>query len=305
MTTPLVTGEARQPFRAGHAGTAGAAAHSLALPEFEDEVVLLGDISEFQPNLADATYLRWSQAIVIRALYGTRIDKAWYGGARRAALHAGGARFVGIYAYITASQDVTAQAKALASLLGTMRAGEKIIADIEEGTGGQQARWVTWANVIHGELGDSPWDYSGAAFAAAHGLAPVDWVASYGSAEPDGPHKLWQFTDAYSVPGVGTCDCSVFHGSIDQLAALAWQGKAAPAPAPARPVLVQGNTGAAVRLMQQRLNVWSAAPHLAADGVFGPKAGAALRAFQASPKQHLTADGVCGPATWAALMRTP
>ena len=96
-------------------------------------VVLMADCSEFQPDIHDAAYLRWSKAIVIRALYGTRVDRAWYGGARRDALHAGGARFVGIYAYIT-SQDVTAQAKAMISLLGKLRPGEKVIADIEEGT---------------------------------------------------------------------------------------------------------------------------------------------------------------------------
>ena len=55
-------------------------------------------------------------------------------------------------------------------------------------------------------------------------LAPVTWVAAYSTREPDPPHQLWQFTDAFYVPGVGTCDCSVFHGSIDELAALAYQG---------------------------------------------------------------------------------
>ena len=196
-------------------------------------VVLMADISEFQPDLHDATYLRWSKAIVIRALYGTSVDRAWYGGARRDALHAGGARFVGIYAYIT-SQDITAQAKAMISLLGKLRPGEKVIADIEEGPGNQQARWVTWAKAINAALHDPPWDYSGLNYAATHGLQPVTWVAAYGSREPSPPHKLWQFTDRYSVPGVGTCDCSMFHGTIDELAALAYQGAAHPEGLPRR-----------------------------------------------------------------------
>lgn len=230
MTTP---GQPA-PFRAGRAEAPAAvprlAAHGAAAGP---EGTLLADVSEFQPDIADATYLRWSQAIVIRALYGTRIDKAWYGGARRDALHAGGARFIGIYAYIT-GQDITAQAKALISLLGTLRPGEKVIADIEEGPGSQQARWVTWAKAINAALGDPPWDYSGLNYAAAHGLQPVTWVAAYGTAEPAAPHKLWQFTDQFTVPGVGVCDCSVFHGSIDELAALAYQpvpAKTAPAAA--------------------------------------------------------------------------
>jgi len=224
MTTPEPV-----PFRAGRTGEtpplAAATAH-LAIPSVTTgQVVLLADVSEFQPDIADATYLRWSQAIVIRALYGTRTDKAWFGGARRDALHAGGARFVGIYAYIRSDQDITAQAKALISLLGTLRPGEKVIADIEEGDGSQQARWVTWAKTVNAALGDPPWDYSGLFFARDHGLQPVTWVAAYGTREPDPPHQLWQFTDAFTVPGLPSpVDCSVFHGSIDDLAALAYQG---------------------------------------------------------------------------------
>jgi GH25 family lysozyme M1 (1,4-beta-N-acetylmuramidase) len=225
LTTPAAV-----PFRAGRVGETPplAAAAQLAAPEFASSVVLMADVSEFQHDIADATYLRWSKAIVIRALYGTRVDKAWFGGARRDALHAGGARFIGIYAYIT-GQDITAQAKALISLLGHLRPGEKIIADIEEGPGNQQARWVTWAKTVHAALGDPPWDYSGLSYAAAHGLQPVTWVAAYGTREPDPPHQLWQFTDAFTVPGVGVCDCSVFHGTIDDLAALAYQGEKTPA----------------------------------------------------------------------------
>jgi GH25 family lysozyme M1 (1,4-beta-N-acetylmuramidase) len=225
MTTPAAV-----PFRAGRTGEApplAAAAHLAAPAVTAGPTVLLADVSEWQPDIADAAYLRWSKAIVIRALYGTRVDKAWYGGARRDALHAGGARFIGIYAYIT-SQDVTAQAKALISLLGKLRPGEKLIADIEEGPGSQQARWVTWAKAVNAALGDPPWDYSGEFYARDHGLQPVTWVAAYGTREPAPPHKLWQFTDAYKVPGVGTCDCSVFHGSIDDLAALAYQGAKTP-----------------------------------------------------------------------------
>jgi hypothetical protein len=210
-------------FRAGRTELTQGAVH--ATPSVvTGQVVLLADCSEFQPDIVDQVYLAWSKAIVVRALYGTRIDKAWFGGARRDALHAGGARFIGLYQYIRGDQDITAQAKALVSLLGKLRPGEKIIADIEEGPGNQQARWVTWAKAVHAGLGDPPWDYSGLNYAAAHGLQPVTWVAAYGTREPDPPHQLWQFTDAFTVPGVGVCDCSVYHGTIDQLAALAYQG---------------------------------------------------------------------------------
>ena len=216
------------PFRAGRlAAEKGLAAAELAQvmpPDFGTDITLLADVSEFQPDIADAVYLDWSKAIIIRAMYGdAHDDGAWYNGQRREFLHSGGVQFLGIYQYLVAGQDPAAQARALARLLGKMQPNEKIIADIEEGGGSQQERWVIWADVIHAELGDTPWDYSGLNFAAAAGLAPVDWVAAYGVFEPSVQHKLWQFTDAFTIPGVGSCDCSVFHGTINDLSMLAWQ----------------------------------------------------------------------------------
>lgn len=201
---------------------AAATADTLAISAATaGQVVYLADVSEFQPNVVDAVYARWSKAIVIRAMYGSaHIDHAWYSGARRAALHSYGMQFIGIYQYVTAFQDAKAQAQALAKLLGHLENGETVIADIEEGSGGQHDRWMTWKQTIAAELGwHDPMDYSGANFAAAHGLAPVDWVASYGGPEPPVPHTLWQFTDALAVPGVGTCDCSVHYGPISDLVA--------------------------------------------------------------------------------------
>lgn len=197
------------------------------------EVVLMADISEFQPNIADAAYIKsFSPAIIFRAMYGTTVDKAWYSGTRRSALHAAGARFIGIYQYIVQSEDPVAQADALCSLLGSLQPGEKIIADMEEGSGNQQARWVAWADRI-AKLGNNPWDYSGMNFAAAHGLQPVDWVADYSSTEPSPTHLLWQFTDSFTIPGIpGTADCSVFHGTISELAAYAYQPVPVPVPTP-------------------------------------------------------------------------
>lgn len=67
------------------------------------------------------------------------------------------------------------------------------------------------------------------------------------------------------------------------------------------PVLSQGATGAAVVLLQQRLDIWGA--KLAVDGDFGPQTLAAVKAFQVS--RHLAADGIAGPQTWVALMTDP
>jgi len=271
--------------------------------------VLLADISEFQHSIADPVYLRWSQAIVIRAAYGANHpDRSWFGGQRRALLLEGGARFLGLYQYLVAGQDPVAQAKAMVSILGgKLNPGEVVICDIEEGSGSQRARRDAWAHVIETELGDAPWNYSGAFFAQGSGIAPVDWVAAYQSAEPRAAHTLWQFTDAFAVPGIGTCDCSVYHGTIGQLAALAHGGTHPPARPPAdtwtetlmqdMATLTLGDTGEDVKSAQGLL-VARGYP-VTVDGGYGPATRAAVTAFQHAA--GIAADGVCGRDTWTKL----
>lgn len=294
-------------FRAGGVpGVPPVAIPAAATSRAAGPKVLLADCSEFQPQVNDAMYLLWSKAIVIRAMYGDQHDdRAWYGGQRRDLLHAGGARFIGIYAYIVAGQDPAAQAAALIHLLGPLRPGEKVIADIEEGSGNLRETWGIWSAEVAGATGDEPWCYSGLDFAVAHGLAPVQWVAAYQGAEPGVAHTLWQFTDAFQVPGIGTCDCSVYHGTIDELGALAYGGTAA-APQPnwtemlvqTLPTLSQGASGEDVKTLQGCLG---ARGHpVTVDGAFGPATRAALEAFQVS--RFLAADGVAGPATWPRLL---
>lgn len=66
-------------------------------------------------------------------------------------------------------------------------------------------------------------------------------------------------------------------------------GPGAPA---GRPTLRRGATGDLVKKVQAKVGV-------TADGNFGPKTEAALRAFQRA--HGLTPDGIVGPKTWAAL----
>jgi hypothetical protein len=222
-------------FRAG--GTPGTATPELTANSAGPGIIL-ADFSEYQPDIADAAYLAWSKAGIIRAMYGSQHDDgAWYGGARRDGLHAGGIRFLGVYQYLVAGQDAAVQAHALVNLVGHLRPGEKLICDIEEGPAAQQAaRFRQWSAVITAAYGRpaAPWCYAGLDFGAAAGLSP-QWVAAYRNTEPGGSHLLWQFTDAYPVPGVGTCDASVFRGTMGELAALGWQP---PVPVPPKPVPV-------------------------------------------------------------------
>lgn len=308
------------PFRAGR--RVGEAPMELAM-ETRDALtwagsrVLMADISEFQPNIADDIYVKnFSQAVIIRAAYGTsHVDRAWYGGDRRAQLHQHGIRFLGIYQYIRASQDARAQADMLGNLLGSLRPGEKVIADFEEGTGNQHSRWDAWANRI-AQLGEPPWIYSGLWFAANHGLQPVDWVAAYQRTEPSVPHTLWQFTDAYSIPGIaGGVDCSVYHGTIDQLAALAYGGQHpqqdwTEEAIMALPTLQEGARDGGGMLLVHRIqndvagigrwNQLGTVTALKDDGVWGPATTAGVKAIQRF--FHLADDGVVGPDTWKKLI---
>ena len=277
--------------------------------------VLLADISEFQADINDAAYLLWSKAVIIRAAYGSQHDdRSWFGGQRRDLLHAGGARFVGIYQYVVAGQDPARQAAALVSLAGALRPGEKLIADIEEGSGDLRDTWRIWSAEVAGATGDEPWLYSGLNFAAAHRLAPVEWVAAYQSGEPVISHTLWQFTDAFQVPGVGTADCSVFHGTIDQLAALGYGGHQqnwTETLVNTLPTLQQGDrdhTGSVqyVHRMQALtrvvggINRLPQASAVMTTGVFGRDTWTGL--LQVQKFFGLTQDGICGQRTWAALV---
>ena len=212
-----------RPFRAGTLTTPSKtfdhAAVSAAGP-----VVYVGDESEFQPDINDAAYLKWSKAIIIRVAYGDQhADHAWYGGQRRQLLHAGGARFLGIYQYLVSGQPGAAQAQAFHNLAGPIQKGEVFIADFEEGSHQMLTDWYNKMIALYGN-GIAPylWTYTGLYFGKTNNAANAQWIAAYGQNEPTGPHKLWQFTDRFSVPGVaGVSDCSIYHGTIDQLAALA------------------------------------------------------------------------------------
>lgn len=275
-------------------------------------VVRIADVSEFEPEVDDAVYLRWSLAVIFRALYGAfHVDHAWYGGQRRQFFHDGGARFVGIYQYIVASQSILAQAAALIELVGQLREGEVIIADIEEGSGDLAETWHIWSSAIEGALGDKPWDYSGLNFAADHGLQPVDWVAAYRAAEPTVPHTLWQCTSTATIPGIpGQCDMSIYHGTVDSLAAKAHGGTRTAPPANWQelimsdvkiPTVGKGATGEVVRTIQGLC----LARHqtIAVDGAFGDRTTAAVKAVQVSAGfTGADVDGIVGPKTWPALL---
>jgi hypothetical protein len=193
--------------------------------------IYLADVSEYQPDIDDATYVAWSHGIMIRALYGdAHVDGAWYSGARRSGLHAAGIQFLGIYQYLVSGQSGTSQAQAFHNLVGPIQNGEVFVADFEEGDKSMLTAWHNEMIALYGSsITKYLWTYTGLDFGESAGVLPVQWIASYGSSEPSTPHTLWQFSDSYSVPGIGTCDCSQYDGTMSQLASLGWRGAGAAA----------------------------------------------------------------------------
>ena len=113
------------------------------------------------------------------------------------------------------------------------------------------------------------------------------WIAEYGSKlHYTGKVWAWQYTDKGRVAGIkGRVDMD--HGYFAQ-------------PHTASPDLLRkGDKGAAVKLLQHRLNIlgWQ----LTEDGIWGVQTDSAVRGYQY--RAGLTVDGIVGAKTRAALIR--
>jgi GH25 family lysozyme M1 (1,4-beta-N-acetylmuramidase) len=191
----------------------------------------LPDVSEFQPNVTWADVAAHNGgAAIMRAMYGAdHVDRAWYGGARRADAHKAGVHVLGLYQYLVAAQDPVAQAEAFVKLVGKLEPGEFAVLDLEEGAGNQLERAKAWLSHVDAKLTypgyKGAWLYSGASFFESAGLMPIadshrhTWVADYASSAPAVPHTLWQNSDGVEWPGIGKCDNSVFGGDVKALRA--------------------------------------------------------------------------------------
>lgn len=193
----------------------------------------LPDVSEFQPDVDwKAIAAHNGGAAIIRAMYGSgHVDKAWYGGARRKSAHEAGIKVLGIYQYLVAGEDPTAQAEAFVNLVGHLEPGEFAVLDLEEPTApsDQLPRATAWLEYVDKHLTypgyKGAWLYSFDAFFGSHGLMPIadskrhTWVASRPQ-PPRTPHTLWQNSDATPWPGIpAPCDNSVYEGDLAGLRA--------------------------------------------------------------------------------------
>lgn len=124
------------------------------------------------------------------------------------------------------------------------------------------------------------------------------WVASWGTnngkpqrkptIKPQHTLAGWQYTDKGRVAGISTAvDLSQIYQLIGQTE-NADDG-----------LLRKGDTGAAIKLLQHRLNILG--NQLTEDGIWGVQTDSAVRGYQY--RAGLTVDGIVGPKTQAALIK--
>jgi len=213
----------------------------------------LFDVSEYQAPLTVTDWQRLfneqhrrygsSGAAIIRIDYGDAHPDLHL--ANRATALKAGAKALGLYQYGVDGQPTHLQAEAFISLVKTLHPGEFTILDKEEGSGNLAAEAGAWFTDVDHALTypgyHGGWLYSGESFFTEHGLTSIKrshrWVAAYRTAEPTLPHVLWQHTDGklgdtacQPWPLIGHIDCSIFHGTVAQLAARIWTPPKPPAP---------------------------------------------------------------------------
>lgn len=279
------------------------------------------DLSEWQGQVDWASLLRGGYpAAIIRVYNGHRADKQF--ARNRAQAHENGVRTLGLYAYLVDGVDVEQQAREFVALVGHLQPGEWPIIDYEA-SGLQPADASAWIRYVAGALhGSEPWLYTGEYIYRTQHLdkaialpAKRTWLAAYGAHEPDEGHALWQYTSHGTVPGVaGNVDLSVFHGTVDQLAALT---HAAPAPSPAPgptshprypfPTGIHpGGTSPSARPLQRALKLTGWMPKNTPESDhYGPITEKGVGGF--NRKHGFNAHGVSwdtaiGPHGWALLM---
>jgi GH25 family lysozyme M1 (1,4-beta-N-acetylmuramidase) len=133
--------------------------------------------------------------------------------------------------------------------IGSLAPGEVAVLDAE--VPGLSAAWCrAWLSAVEQATGRTPllycsWSFWGDVLGEMADY-PL-WIAAYHGLGHDDPRdsvpgcRFWQYSDNAQVPGVGSCDDSVFRGTVAELAALAGGAPPAP-PAPADPLQLGGRT---------------------------------------------------------------
>jgi len=194
----------------------------------------MADISEFQSSFDARAYMGGGYScLIVRAHNGWRKDNLWP--ARRDYVRQYPFTAVGFYQYLVQSRDAGQQAREFIACVGTLKANEFLVLDLEEGGGNQVPRAEAWFAVVDKAQGFPATLYSGQYFGRAclggwaRWATRPRWMAAYQGSEPGDPHELWQYSSSASFPGLsGKIDASVFHGTDQQFKAKFRGGRVAP-----------------------------------------------------------------------------
>ena len=180
--------------------------------------LLIGDVNDAHPVTGWAAYTAFSPVLIAKATQGTTFVASTFAEHRAgAAQH--GLRAFGMYHFWQPGDDPVAQAEHAVATVGSLRDAplEWLVLDVESGT--DMADYHAFCVHADAALGRTTWLYGGQQLTAASTPRPR-WIARYYDQTPDPAHApgigetLWQFADAYAVPGVGAADCSVYRGDV-------------------------------------------------------------------------------------------
>jgi GH25 family lysozyme M1 (1,4-beta-N-acetylmuramidase) len=187
--------------------------------------LLIGDVNDAHTVTGWAAYAAFSPVLIAKATQGTGFVSPTFE-AQRAGAAAARLQAFGIYHFWQPGADPVAQAEHAVATIGTLRTEplEWLILDVE--TGDDMADYHAFCVRADAALGRTTWLYGGEQLTAAATARPR-WIARYYDQTPDPAHApgigevLWQFADAYPVPGVGPADCSVYRGDVAAFLAVA------------------------------------------------------------------------------------
>ena len=158
-------------------------------------------------------------------------------GANRAALGQAGAVRGAYHFAKPGTSSGAAQAKVLLDQVGLITPRDVLVLDIEDGSGDLSAWALDFLQTVERGTGVLPWVYSYGPFLRAHmtdrALARYPlWLAAYQATPPAAPApwgnwRLWQHTNAATVPGV--------KGNVDESVGTIPEPAATPAPRPVPP----------------------------------------------------------------------
>jgi GH25 family lysozyme M1 (1,4-beta-N-acetylmuramidase) len=206
--------------------------------------LLLADISEFQESVDADAYIRGGHGVIIcRVHNGYRGDYKALAG-RIAYLRSKPFVALGWYQYLVPDRDARQQAHEFMGVIGSLRANEFPVLDLEKGAGEQTQRAEQWFTVVDPWAGFDASLYSGLGFLVTQlggvgrwGRRPL-WIADYVDYRPTARNEpsaatWWQYTDRATFPGIpGAVDGSIWHGTAHEFLERVRPGGASTIPTP-------------------------------------------------------------------------